>query len=117
MSNSSTTGGHPDDGTFAAGRAETSAPATRSEADSPANATNGPTVQGAAVHMLTVDARKVILIGTGLFFLAFLVLLPFWNWLGEHDHRVWLWTSLAGWLLGAAALPLIRKHSGEGRLG
>lgn len=117
MSNSSTTGGHPDDGTFAAGRAETSAPTTRSETDRPANATNAPAVDAAALQMLTVDARKVILIGTGLFFVAFLVLLPFWNWLGEHDHRVWLWTSLAGWVLGATAFPLIRKHSGEGRLG
>jgi hypothetical protein len=67
--------------------------------------------------MLAVDARKVVLIGTGLFFLAFVALLPLWTWLGDHGHRVWLWTALAGWVLGCMALPLIRKHSGEGRLG
>jgi MFS family permease len=67
--------------------------------------------------MLAVDARKVIGLGTAAFLLAFLVLLPFYGWLGDHGHRVWLWTSLVGWLLGAAAFPLIRKHSGEGRLG
>jgi hypothetical protein len=67
--------------------------------------------------MLTVDARKVVLIGTLLFLAAFVVLLPFWSWLGTHGHRVWLWTALVGWVLGAAAFPLIRKHSGEGRLG
>jgi hypothetical protein len=67
--------------------------------------------------MLTVNARTVVLIGTVLFFLAFVALLPFWNWLGEHGHRVWLWTALAGWVLGLLAMPLIGKHSDEGRLG
>jgi len=71
----------------------------------------------AATQMLAVNARKVVLVGTSLFFLAFVVLLPFWSWLGAHDHRVWLWTTLAGWVLGALALPLIGKHTGEGRLG
>ncbi len=68
-------------------------------------------------QMLSVDARKVVLVGAALFFVAFVVLLPFWSWLGRHDHRVWLWTALAGWLMGMAAMPLIRKHTGEGRLG
>jgi len=67
--------------------------------------------------MLKVNARRVILLGTGLFFLAFLALLPFWTWLGTHDHRVWLWTALAGWVLGLLSLPLVGKHAGEGRLG
>lgn len=67
--------------------------------------------------MLAVNARTVMLIGTALFFLAFLVLLPFWSWLGAHGHRVWLWTALAGGVLGLLALPLVRKHTGEGRLG
>ena len=67
--------------------------------------------------MMAVDARRVLLAGTAAFGLAFLVLLPFWAWLGEHGHRVWLWTALAGTVLGLLALPLVRKHSGEGRLG
>lgn len=67
--------------------------------------------------MISVNARRVVLLGTALFLLAFLALLPFWNWLGEHGHRVWLWTALAGTVLGLLALPLIRKHTGEGRLG
>jgi hypothetical protein len=68
-------------------------------------------------QMLTVDARRVVLVGTGLFLVAFLALLPFWAWLGRHGHRVWLWTALVGVLLGLLALPLIGKHTGEGRLG
>lgn len=67
--------------------------------------------------MLRVDARRVVLVGFGLFLLSFLALLPFWNWLGAHGHRVWLWTALAGAVLGLLALPLIGKHTGEGRLG
>jgi hypothetical protein len=71
----------------------------------------------AAAAMLSVNARKVVLLGTMLFLAAFIVLLPFWSWLGEHHHRVWLWTALSGTVLGLLALPLVRKHTGEGRLG
>lgn len=67
--------------------------------------------------MMSVDARRVMLAGTVAFGLAFLLLLPFWSWLGEHGHRVWLWTALSGTVLGLLALPLIRKHTDEGRLG
>jgi len=67
--------------------------------------------------MLTVNARRVMVVGTGLFLAAFLGLLPFWSWLGQHGHRVWLWTALAGAGLGLLSLPLVRKHTGEGRLG
>ncbi len=73
--------------------------------------------QTAAAEMLAVNPRPVILVGTGAFLLALLVLLPFWSWLGEHGHRVWLWTALAGLGLGLLSLPLVRKHAGEGRLG
>lgn len=67
--------------------------------------------------MLAINAWPVVLTGTSLFFLAFVVLLPFWSWLGSHGHRVWLWTALAGGVLGLLSLPLVRKHTGEGRLG
>lgn len=63
-----------------------------------------------------VHARTVFLAGTALWFAAFVVLLPFWGWLGRHDHRIWLWTCLAGWLLGLAGYAIFRKHRGEGRV-
>jgi hypothetical protein len=62
-----------------------------------------------------VDSQRVILIGTAIWFAAFVVLLPFHDWLGRHDHRVWLWTCLAGWILGLISLPLIRRHRSQGR--
>ena len=61
------------------------------------------------------DPRPVVAVGTALFFLGFLVLLPFWGWLGEHGHRVWLWTCLAGWVLGLVGWALLGKHRREGR--
>lgn len=62
-----------------------------------------------------VDSRRVVLIGTALWFVGFVVLLPFYGWLGRHDHRIWLWTCLAGWILGLIGLALVRKHRKEGR--
>jgi len=69
------------------------------------------------VDMLVVHPRPVVMTGTALFALAFVVMLPFWNWLGDHGHRIWLWTALAGAVLGLIAFPLMRKHTDEGRLG
>lgn len=99
---------------MAADRAEISATAAQ-DSNRPGEPTQPDAA--AAAHMLTVDARKVVALGTALFFLAFLVLLPMYSWLGHHGHRVWLWTALAGWVLGASSFPLIGKHSSEGRLG
>lgn len=62
-----------------------------------------------------VNSRRVVLIGTAIWFVAFVVLLPFYGWLGRHDHRVWLWTCLAGWVLGLCGAALMRKHRSEGR--
>ena len=70
-----------------------------------------------AERMLVVNAWPVLAVGTSLFFVAFLALLPFWTWLGAHGHRVWLWTALAGTVLGLLAIPLVRRHADEGRLG
>jgi uncharacterized membrane protein YfcA len=61
------------------------------------------------------DARKIVAVGTALFFVAFVAFLPCYTWLGTHHHRVWLWTALAGWLLGIAGWTLMHKHRREGR--
>jgi drug/metabolite transporter (DMT)-like permease len=69
-------------------------------------------VQPPAVRM---DARRIVAVGTLLFFTAFLCLLPFWTWLGRHDHRIWLWTCLAGGLLGIVGYSVMHRHRREGR--
>jgi hypothetical protein len=62
-----------------------------------------------------INARRIVAIGTALWFAAFVVLLPFYGWLGRHDHRVWLWTCLAGWILGLVGYSIMRRHRAEGR--
>ena len=63
-----------------------------------------------------VDSARVIGIGTAIWFVAFVALLPWWNWLDQHDHQVWLWTCLAGWLLGLAGLVVLARHKRAGRI-
>ena len=62
-----------------------------------------------------VDSRLVVLIGTALWFVGFVVLLPFYDWLGRHDHRIWLWTCLAGWILGIIGWSIMMRHRAMGR--
>lgn len=64
---------------------------------------------------LQVNPRPVIAAGIAVFFVAFVVLLPFWSWLGEHHHRDWLWTALAGWLLGLLGWFVMSLHRRAGR--
>lgn len=62
-----------------------------------------------------INARRIVLLGTAAWFVAFVVLLPFYGWLGRHDHRIWLWTCLAGWVLGLIGWSLMVRHSRMGR--
>jgi hypothetical protein len=62
-----------------------------------------------------INARRIVAVGTGLWFVAFVVLLPFYGWLGDHGHRNWLWTALAGWLLGLLGLAVMSRHRRAGR--
>lgn len=62
-----------------------------------------------------INTRRITAIGTALFFAGFIVLLPFYGWLGRHGHRVWLWTCLAGAVLGVIGYSIMRRHRGEGR--
>lgn len=65
---------------------------------------------------MRVDARRVVALGTVLWFAAAVGLAPFWGWLGRHDHRIWFWTCLAGGLLGGLGLLLMSRHHGQGRV-
>jgi uncharacterized membrane protein YfcA len=72
----------------------------------------GELVQPPAVQM---NASRVAAVGTAVFFVAFVVLLPFSARLRAHGHEIWLWTCLAGWLLGILGILLSVKHRREGR--
>ena len=62
-----------------------------------------------------MNSGRIVIVGTSLWFVAFVVLLPFYGWLGQHGHRIWLWTSLAGWLLGIVGWLIITRHRRMGR--
>jgi hypothetical protein len=62
-----------------------------------------------------VNPAPILFGGTALFFVAFVALVPFYDDLGRHGHRIWLWTSLAGWLLGLAGYLQLRRHRRMGR--
>ena len=64
---------------------------------------------------VAVNARRIVAIGTTVWLVAFVALLPFYSSLGRHHHRIWLWTSLAGWLLGAAGYAIMLRHRAAGR--
>ena len=62
-----------------------------------------------------MNARRIVAVGTALWFVAFVVLLFFYDWLGRHGHRIWLWTCLAGWLLGIIGWLIMSRHRRLGR--
>jgi hypothetical protein len=62
-----------------------------------------------------MNARRLVAVGTALWFVAFVVLLPFYGWLGRHHHRIWLWTCLAGWILGIIGWSIMLRHRKLGR--
>jgi hypothetical protein len=62
-----------------------------------------------------INTRRIVLIGTVIWFVGFVALLPFYGWLGRHDHRIWLWTCLAGWVLGLIGSTLMLRHRRLGR--
>ncbi|MCX4859348.1 DUF2530 domain-containing protein [Streptomyces canus] len=48
--------------------------------------------------------------GTIVWFVLFLVQLPFYGWFADHDHTWWLWTCLAGGVLGLYGTWYVRKR-------
>jgi hypothetical protein len=62
-----------------------------------------------------IRSGPIALSGTALFLIAFLALVPFYGWLGEHGHRIWLWTALAGFVEGVLGTLLTYRHRLAGR--
>ncbi|HEY2167588.1 MAG TPA: DUF2530 domain-containing protein [Jatrophihabitantaceae bacterium] len=64
---------------------------------------------------MQINTGRIVVVGTAIWFVAFVVLLPFYSSLGHHHHRVWLWTCLAGWILGGIGYLVIGRHRSAGR--
>jgi hypothetical protein len=63
-----------------------------------------------APEPLDVDVVSVVAVGTALWFVAFLVMLPLRGRLAEGGHANWFWTSLAGWVLGLLGIVVARAQ-------
>jgi hypothetical protein len=63
------------------------------------------------VEPLDVDGTRTIAVGTGLFLVAFLALLPFHDRLADAGRTWWLWTCLAGFGLGVVGWYYCRRRS------
>ena len=64
----------------------------------------------ADVEPLDVDGVRTVEVGTALWLIAFVGLLPFYGRLEESGHLWWLWTCLAGVGLGSIGLEYCRRR-------
>jgi hypothetical protein len=59
---------------------------------------------------LRTNDMVTVAVGTGMWLLAFLVMLPFHASLSHHGHGWWLQTALAGFVLGLLGLGYVRRR-------
>ena len=64
----------------------------------------------ADVEPLDVDGVRTVEVGTAVFFVAFLALLPFYGRLSDDGRAWWLWSCLAGVGLGLLGLEYCRRR-------
>jgi hypothetical protein len=64
----------------------------------------------ADVAPLDVDGVRTVEVGSALWLIAFVALLPFYGRLEDAGHLWWLWTCLAGFGLGLIGLEYCRRQ-------
>ncbi len=64
----------------------------------------------ADVDPLDVDGVRTVAVGTALWLVGFVMLLPFIGRLEEDGHLWWLWTCLAGFGLGLTGWDYCRRR-------
>jgi hypothetical protein len=64
----------------------------------------------AKVEPLDVNGVRTIAIGSALWLIAFIALLPFYSTLQDHGRGWWLWTCLAGFGLGLLGVEYCRRR-------
>lgn len=62
------------------------------------------------IQPLDVDGVRTMIVGTVLWLLAFILLLPFYGRLQESGSLWWLWTCLAGFGLGMYGIDYCRRR-------
>ncbi|MDO7868664.1 DUF2530 domain-containing protein [Nocardioides jiangxiensis] len=64
----------------------------------------------ADVEPLDLDGVRTVEVGTALWLVAFLALLPFYGRLEESGRLWWLWACMAGFGLGLFGIEICRKR-------
>jgi hypothetical protein len=64
----------------------------------------------APVAPLDIDGVRTTEVGTAVWLIAFVALLPFYGRLEEDGHLWWLWTCLAGFGLGGFGMEYCRRR-------
>jgi len=70
----------------------------------------------APVAPLDIDGVRTTEVGTAVWLIAFVALLPFYGRLEADGHLWWLWTCLAGFGLGGFGMEYCRRRR-KARLG
>jgi hypothetical protein len=65
----------------------------------------------ADVAPLDVDGVRTLMVGTALWAVAFLGLLPFYGRLSDAGRVWWLWTCMAGFGLGLIGVEVCRRRA------
>ncbi len=94
---------------------ESTGPAAERPTERPPAKPWGRTIAVADVEPLDVDGVGTVAVGTALWLLAFLGLLPFYGSLVDSGRLWWLWSCLAGFGLGLLGLELCRRRRLRGR--
>lgn len=63
----------------------------------------------ADVAPLDVDGVRTLAVGSGIWLVALLMLLPFYDSLRENDRVWWLWTCIAGFGLGLCGMQYCKR--------
>ena len=65
----------------------------------------------ADVAPLDVDGVRTLIVGTALWAVAFIGLLPFYGRLDDAGRAWWLWTCMAGFGLGLIGVEVCRRRA------
>ncbi len=65
----------------------------------------------ADVEPLDVDGVRTVEVGTAVWLIGFVALLPFYGRLEDGGHAWWLWTCLAGFGLGLLGVEVCRRRA------
>jgi hypothetical protein len=60
---------------------------------------------------LPYDGVRTVTVGTGLWLVALIVLLPFWSRLNDDGHLWWIATAATGFGLGVVGVFYCRRRS------